>query len=59
MNKIQCKKELERMDVKREQICIELGHGYDWQLQLSLNAITDKINQYEEIYKGYDKEIYE
>lgn len=41
------KQELERMQEKRNKICIELGNGYDWMLVDSLIAIDGKIKQYE------------
>lgn len=37
--------ELERMTVKRNNICIELGSGYDWMLVDSLIAINSKIER--------------
>lgn len=41
------KKDLERMRKKREDICIELGSGYDWMLADSLIAIDSKIKKLE------------
>lgn len=37
--------DLQRMKDKRENICKELGNGYDWQLVESLIAIENKIKQ--------------
>lgn len=47
MNKEQLNRELARMNTKRDNICIELGAGYDWILVESLIAIDKKIKQYE------------
>lgn len=41
------KQDLERMREKRNNICIELGYGYDWMLVDSLIAIDSKIKQLE------------
>lgn len=41
------KQDLERMLIKRNNICIELGSGYDWMLVDSLIAIDGKIKQTE------------
>jgi hypothetical protein len=37
--------DLQRMKDKRQNICKELGNGYDWQLVESLMAIENKIKQ--------------
>lgn len=37
--------DLQRMKDKRENICRELGNGYDWILVESLIAIENKIKQ--------------
>jgi len=37
--------DLQRMKNKRENICKELGNGYDWMLVESLIAIENKIKQ--------------
>jgi len=39
--------DLERMIKKRNDICIELGNGYDWMLCDSLIAVDGKIKQAE------------
>lgn len=58
--------DLERMREKRNNICIELGKGYDWILVDSLIAINskiqkteDKVNDLKEISqcKGISKRI--
>lgn len=41
------KQDLERMKNKRNNICIELGNGYDWILLDSLIAIDVKIKNME------------